>query len=120
MHELSIASAMMDQLLRIAGEQRARRITEVEVVCGVMQQVVPEALELAFEALSADTPAAGATLRIVEEPLEVVCRLCGTRFEAEIDDYLCRRCNAADVEIVAGRDIVLKTVVCEQEEAAAR
>ena len=119
MHEMSIASAMMDQLLRIADEQRARRITEVEVVCGIMQQVVPEALQFAFEALSAGTPAEGAALKLTEEPLQAKCRACGASFEASIDNYLCPACQTADVELLTGRDIVLKTVVCETEEAAA-
>ena len=119
MHEMSIASALMEQLLRIAEEQRAARIAEVEVHCGVMQQIVPESLRFAFEALSAGTPAAGATLRIVEEGLVAQCRSCGERFEAAIGNYLCPKCQVADVEIVAGRDIVLRTVVCETEDKAA-
>ena len=119
MHEMSIASALMEQLLRIAEEQRAARIAEVEVHCGVMQQIVPESLRFAFEALSAGTPAAGATLRIVEEGLVAQCRSCGERFEAAIGNYVCPKCPVADVEIVAGRDIVLRTVVCETEDKAA-
>ena len=114
MHEMSIASSLVQQLLRIADEQHTGRITEVELVCGVMQQVVPEALQMAFEADTVDTPIAGATLKVVEEGLVARCRLCGERFDATIDNYMCPRCSAADVEIVVGRDIVLKSVVCEQ------
>jgi hydrogenase nickel incorporation protein HypA/HybF len=113
MHEMSIASALMEQLLQLADQQHAARITDVEVHCGAMQQVVPESLRFAFEALSAGTLAAGATLRIVEEGLLAQCRSCGERFEAAIGDYRCPKCQAADVEIVAGRDIVLRTVVCD-------
>jgi hydrogenase nickel incorporation protein HypA/HybF len=113
MHEMSIATALLEQLRRIAAEQQAARIVEVEVHCGVMQQVVPESLQLAFEAASTDTLAAGARLKIVETGLAARCRSCGEQFEAAIDNYLCPRCRTADVEIVAGRDIVLRSVVCE-------
>lgn len=119
MHEMSIATSLMEQLLRVAQEQRAIRITEVEVVCGAMQLVVPEALKLAFEAVTAETVAAGAELKLVEERLMANCRACGTRFEPAIDNYLCPQCRVADVDIVAGKDIVLKSVVCQTEERAA-
>lgn len=118
MHEMSIAASLMEQLQRIAAEQNAKRITEVEVVCGVMQQVVPEALELAFEALAQDTPAAEATLRIVEEPLVGTCRACNREYAPELDDFRCPACGLADPELTAGRDIVLKTVVVETEDEA--
>jgi len=116
---MSIASALMQQLLRIADEQRAARIVDVEVRCGVLQQVVPEALQLAFEALSAETPAAGATLKIVEVEPVARCRACNERYPARLDIYLCPRCGQADVELLAGRDIVLQSVTCETEDRAA-
>lgn len=113
MHELSIAHSLAEQVARIARENRAVRVLEVEVHCGVMRQVVPEALAVAFEAVTAETVAAGAQLRIVEEALTACCRPCGTSFAATIDNYLCPRCGQADVEVLTGRDIVLRTVICE-------
>ena len=113
MHEFSLAAALVEQLQRIAGERHVRRIVEVEVRCGAMQQVVNESLELAFEAASSDTPAAGARLKIVVEDLVVRCRACGHSFSAAIDNYLCPQCKMADVEVLTGRDVVLQSVVCE-------
>lgn len=113
MHELAIAENILEHVLRIAGEQRATRVLEVEVVCGVVQQIVPEALTLGFAAQSAGTAAEGAALKVTEEPVRARCRDCRAEFAAAIDDYRCPTCRRADVELVAGRDIVLKTVVCE-------
>jgi hydrogenase nickel incorporation protein HypA/HybF len=113
MHEFSLAAALVEQLQRIADEQHARRIVEVEVHCGVMQQVVNEALEVAFAAASAETPAAGARLKIVTDELVVRCRACGNSFAAAIDNYACPQCRTADVEVVAGRDVVLQSVICD-------
>ncbi len=118
MHEMAIAAALMDQLLHIADQQRAARVCEVELRCGVMQQVVAESLQLAFEVVSADTLARGATLKIVEQPLVARCRQCDRQFNAAIDNYLCPQCRTANVDIVAGRDIVLQSVVCETEGGA--
>lgn len=107
---MSIAGNLMVQLERIAAEQGLLRITRVEVVCGEMQQVVPESLHLAFDAITEDTIAGGATLVLEEESLEAVCRSCGNRFVPQIDDFLCPECRVADVEIVSGRDIVLRSI----------
>jgi hydrogenase nickel incorporation protein HypA/HybF len=117
MHEMSIAIQMLDQVTALAAEHAATRVAEIEVVAGAMRQVVPEALELAFAAAAQGTVAAGAELRIVEEPMRAACRDCGCAFAAEIDNYLCPQCGRANARIVAGNDIILKSVVCETPES---
>ncbi len=113
MHEFSLASELMDQLLRIAADRKVVRFQEVVLRCGVLQQVVPEAFAQAFEALSQDTPVAGAELKMVSEALAARCRNCGEQYDAAIDDYSCPKCGEADVEIVAGRDLILQSVTAE-------
>ncbi len=113
MHEMSIAVSLVEQLERLIEQHAAVRVVEVEVECGVMRQIVPEALQMAFAAATTDTAAHGATLRISAREIVALCRACGTRFDARIDDYLCPRCGTADVDVLAGRDIVLRTVVFE-------
>jgi hydrogenase nickel incorporation protein HypA/HybF len=110
---MSIAMNLVEQLERLIEQHAATCVVEVEVECGVLQQVVPEALELAFAAATADTPACGAKLLIIEREIAARCRGCGTRFDARIDEYRCPRCGAADADVLAGRDIVLKSVVLE-------
>lgn len=113
MHEMTIATALVDQLVSIAHAHRATRITAVEVHCGVLRQVVPEALELAFLAASEGTPAAGAVLTIVEQPIVARCRACRQSFQAAIDNYLCPSCCTADVDVLQGQDVVLQSVTLE-------
>ncbi len=110
MHELSIAAALVRQALDVARENNLARIEVLEVEVGVLQQVVPEALDLAFQAESRDTPAAGAVLRQVEVPMQARCRSCGHDFVPDIDCFQCDACGRADPDIVEGRDIVLKTL----------
>ncbi len=119
MHEMAIATELVTQLVELARQHGATRVTAVHVVCGVMRQVVPEALQWAFAASSAGTVAEGATLTISEQPLTARCRRCGEQFAAEIDDYRCRQCGVADVELLTGRDIVLESVVCDTQDKSA-
>jgi hydrogenase nickel incorporation protein HypA/HybF len=116
MHEMSIAMEMVTQLVELAERHQASRIVQVEVVAGAMRGVVPEALDLAFAAASEGTPAEGAELCVVEEKLQVVCNDCGFEFAPEPVSFLCPQCRQADVRIVAGNDIILKSVVCDTPE----
>lgn len=120
MHELSIATSLADHVVEVARQQGAVRIDEVEVEVGILQQIVPEALEVAFAAVTAGTLAEGAALKLVSVEAVAECRLCERRFEPTIEDYLCPACRRADVRIVEGDDIVLKSVVCQVRENASR
>ena len=118
MHEMVIAEGLLRQALLSAGEHQVTRINRIEVVTGVLRLVVPEALRMAFEVFSKGTIAEGAELRITEEPILARCRGCGREFGCEVYDFACPGCGAADVEFVAGNDIILKSMTCEQEEGA--
>ena len=118
MHEMVIAEGLLRQALRAAEEHRVTRIDRIEVVTGVMRLVVPEALQMAFEVLSKGTVAEGAELEITEERIVARCRGCGREFGCEVYDFACPGCGAADVELVAGNDIILASLTCEQEEGA--
>jgi len=110
MHEFSIASALVRQVLDIAEQNDLERVETVELAVGAMQMVVPEALELVFAAVCEGTPAAGAVLKQEEVPARAECRACKTSYNAGIDRYLCPRCGRADADIVEGRDIILKSL----------
>jgi len=114
MHEMSIAASMLDVVLQAAEQAGATRVEAVEVEVGALKLVVPEVLQVAWEAVRADTLADGAPLKIEEIPAEAECRQCGRHFEPDIAySFLCPGCNRADVRIVCGNDIVLKSVICE-------
>ena len=54
----------------------------------------PEAMRMAFEAMTAGTPHEGATLELVEEPLGLRCSLCGHVFHPEDRNALYAPCPA--------------------------
>ncbi len=120
MHEMSIAEGVLTAVLDAAGGCDARRVDRVELVVGQMRLVVPEALVMAWQVISEGTLAARSELAVIETPMEAQCRQCGRKFAPRIDNYLCPGCGQADVDIFAGDDIILKSVVCETDDADAR
>lgn len=120
MHEAAIASAIIDQALAAAAQHGVVRICQIEVEVGALQQVVPEALQIAFEAASEDTPAANAELILTVEKAVALCHGCRCEFEPDVEhmSFLCPKCEKADIEIIAGNHITLKSLVCDSDEEA--
>ncbi|MBI4582117.1 MAG: hydrogenase maturation nickel metallochaperone HypA [Planctomycetes bacterium] len=116
MHEVPIATAIVEQAIQAVAPHRATRIDLVEVQIGRMRQIAPEALQVAFAAVSEGTIAQGARLEIAEIEMEAVCRKCGQRFRPEIGLYVCPKCHQADVQIVAGHDMILKSITAQTPE----
>jgi hydrogenase nickel incorporation protein HypA/HybF len=116
MHEYSLATALMEQVLAAAMQNRLASVETVEIEVGALQLVVPEALDLAFNALAEGTPAQGAKLVQEEAALKARCRACGAEYEPEIDRYTCPACGRAEAEIIQGRYIILRSISGPQNE----
>jgi hydrogenase nickel incorporation protein HypA/HybF len=116
MHEFGIAEPLLKAALEAAQAQGALPIQEVRVSIGRLRRVVPEALILAFQALTKGTAAQGAALVWEEVPPRVRCRACQAIFRPA-DDWLwiCPDCAAADGELLEGNELVLHSVTLRQE-----
>ena len=93
MHESAVAWELLRTVEERARAARATRIVLVGVRIGALSGLVPEALAFAFEALQADSFAAGAKLDI--ERVEALCQCgrCGRRFPADETNRLCEACG---------------------------
>ena len=112
MHELSIAIALVDQIVEYAGANQLSRVDEVEIETGVLRQVIPEMMQTAFKEATGQTIVSEAILRIKEISAKARCRQCAMEFEPEIDNFLCPGCQRADVDILQGNEIILKSISC--------
>ncbi len=114
MHELSIATHAIHSVLEVARENGLTKVERVHLVCGEMKQIVPEAMQIAFAAVTEGTLAEGAVLELSEVPMKGTCRACGASFRPELGNYVCPQCGQAAVEIVEGDEILLQTVEGKQ------
>ena len=115
MHELSIAEALV-----VIAERHAhgRRVARVEVAVGHLRQVVPSALEFAFELVAQGTVLEGAVLALVEVPVAGRCRSCAAEGPLEALPLACRACGGWDVEVIAGEELQVVSLDMEEEEIA--
>ena len=112
MHELSIADAMV----AVAERQAAgRRVFAVDVTVGALRQVVPAALEFAFEVVTQDTALEGAELRIETVPATGRCADCGATTEFERFPFACAACGSVDVELSGGEELLVESIEVDDE-----
>ncbi|MBU0468085.1 MAG: hydrogenase maturation nickel metallochaperone HypA [Candidatus Omnitrophica bacterium] len=111
MHELSIIVSMMEQIVDVAKENKIEKIDEVHLETGVLRQVIPEVMQEAFASVKLNTICENAILQIIEAPALVLCKQCKSEFEPSIDDFICKICNLANVDILKGNEIILKAVI---------
>jgi hydrogenase nickel incorporation protein HypA/HybF len=106
-HELSIAESLVRIAERHAG---GRRVARVEVKVGRLRQVVPSALELAFELIAEDTLVEGAELALEDVPAAGQCRTCDAETELPELPLACRSCGSPDVEVTRGEELRVDTL----------
>jgi hydrogenase nickel incorporation protein HypA/HybF len=113
MHELSIADAVVQIASRHAD---GRKVTRVELKVGHLRQVVPDALEFAFELVAQGTPVEGAELVMEEIPADVRCRACGAESRLEAFPAHCAPCGSLDVEVTGGDELLVEALELEEHE----
>ena len=107
MHEMSICQGLMDQVERIAAEQKASRVDSIVLSIGPLSGVEPELLNRAYEVARLHTVAEHAELEIETGPIVVECRSCGAKGEAEVNRLLCPSCSNWQVNLVQGDELLL-------------
>jgi hydrogenase nickel incorporation protein HypA/HybF len=112
MHELSIADAVVTIASRHAA---GRRVTRVDLRVGHLRQVVPDALEFAFELVAKDTVVEGAVLAMEEVPAQVRCGPCGAETVLEAFPAHCAVCGGLDVEVVGGDELLVEALELEED-----
>ncbi|MCK4871740.1 MAG: hydrogenase maturation nickel metallochaperone HypA [Phycisphaerales bacterium] len=114
MHEMSIATALLEQVQALLPE--AATLTEVRIDIGSLEHLDSELMRFAWAALVESEPAVkGSALTITRIATRIRCKTCGHAYEPE-DAYtmLCPQCGAAHPEVLAGSGIVLKGLTVEQ------
>jgi hydrogenase nickel incorporation protein HypA/HybF len=114
MHELSVASAIVNTAAKHAG---SRPVSVVSVRVGALRQVVPDSLLFYFEIVARDGVCEGARLELTEVPLRLHCLDCDDEWEPEYPDFRCPRCSPGTVEAMSGEELEVDYIEVEEEAA---
>ena len=110
MHELSLAQALVDQVVDVLHQEGESRVASIKVEIGALSGVEREAFEFAFPFACEQTPLEGARLDVVDVSVRIRCRVCGAESCPEPPMILCLQCQSADCQVLAGHDFMLKSL----------
>jgi hydrogenase nickel incorporation protein HypA/HybF len=119
MHELSIASGLIEKLLEFCEQNPERAILEVRLDVGELSHIDAEQLRFCYESIAKETPLEGSILTISTVPAVVSCPHCSYRGRPDYwDEALaiapvvtmrCPHCGKA-VDADQGHECAIKSV----------
>jgi len=110
MHEIGIAEDLSKIVIDVAMERGVSKVTKVYIRFGELVQIVPEIFEFAFREAVRDSVAHEALLDIEIVPVRMKCIECGTGFRVEDNNFKCTKCGSADLEIINGKELFIKSM----------
>jgi hydrogenase nickel incorporation protein HypA/HybF len=119
MHELSIASGLVEKLLEFSAKHPDRAIIEVRLDIGELSHIEAAQLSFCYESIIKDTPLDGSTLTIERLPALVHCQHCAYRGRpnywddpsmiAPVVTMRCPQCGKS-VDVDQGHECSIKSV----------
>ena len=110
MHEVSLMQSVLEIAEEQARRQGSTRIHTITLRIGRLAGVAAEALGLAFEVVTAGTPAEGAALEV--ETVEIVCRCPACQEDFTPADFIfrCPACGRLTGDVRQGREMELASL----------
>jgi hydrogenase nickel incorporation protein HypA/HybF len=113
MHEISIVREAIDIIIASLQDYPASKVISVTLAVGVRSGIDPSALRFVFPLQSEGTRLEGSELLIELMPLQVDCPSCNAG-PTSAETPRCHLCGSAQVQIVGGRDLLIRSVEIEE------
>ena len=118
MHELTIATSLVEALLEIAKKQSSNKIVAVQLKVGKLRLISVDQLKFSYEILSKGTLLEGSQLTIEETAAFTRCQNCGyaqeletgdTRYHFALPPMKCPKCGS-DLKVEGGDECLITKV----------
>ena len=114
MHELSIATSMVEMATEESEKRGGAQVHAVHLRLGLLSGLVKEALLFSWQVACEGTPLAGSRLEIDEMPVVVYCSTCrAKRTLPSIQNFLCPVCGTPTPEILQGKELEIVALEIE-------
>ncbi|MGA3034728.1 MAG: hydrogenase maturation nickel metallochaperone HypA [Terracidiphilus sp.] len=119
MHELSIASSIVETVSESAAAYPGARVKEVRLRVGALASIVEDSLQFCWELATEDSPLAGSKLVIHRLPVIVHCESCGIDSELDgVQSFRCPRCGEIAADLRQGRELEIESIELEDPDPA--
>lgn len=116
MHETALMENLIETIEKAVEDRNVVRITRVTIAVGKLSNVLIDALEFAFEALTQHGIMKGAKLEIEHLPATARCDDCGCEYQAGGFPIVCPACNSNGFTIISGDEVFVQSIECEEND----
>lgn len=116
-HEMGILVHLIDQVERVVDREQVGRIVKLVLQIGELSSVVPRYMHYYYPAAIKGTILQGAELEIEEIPGVGRCHDCGQEFSVVQYRGRCPGCQSYEYKLLSGRELLIKELVVEDDEA---
>lgn len=113
MHELSIAQNIAQHVIEVALSNQVSKVKSILIELGPLSGVVEKSLVFCFPEAVKDTILENTVLNIEKVPLKIRCNDCGKPASLKDINLQCITCKSSNVEILAGRELNIKSIEVE-------
>ncbi|MFH1132169.1 MAG: hydrogenase maturation nickel metallochaperone HypA [Pseudomonadota bacterium] len=110
MHELSVASRLVQQVEQIVESEQAKKVVRIRLSLGALSGVERDPLEFSFTLVAKGTVVENAKLEIEEVPADLRCNDCKNVSPFKWAMFNCELCGSQNTTIEGGRELLLKSV----------
>lgn len=110
MHETSLMLDILRTIEHSAKEHNIDEVTEVKLIIGNINNILPDALRFAFDSFKGNPPLANDAKLILEERMpEAECKACGNKFVlTSMLDFACPVCGEHDIKLTGGDELYIE------------
>ncbi len=116
MHEYPLTQRIVRIALDAAKERGAARVSAVSLVVGETSGVIPESVQMYFDLIAENTPAAGAQLRVRVIKPEMHCPACDKNFIRPRFSFACPDCGTLGTPTDVGKEFYVDSVELEWDD----
>ena len=118
MHEVGIASSILECVAAEAQKHPGAQLVSVCVRIGELSNVDKDALDFAFEALTRGTNLEHLKLVVEWCPRRHKCVSCSEDFVVKDFDLACPKCGSAQTTLISGTELDIAYIELEEEPCA--
>ena len=113
MHELSIATSIIEIAEEFAVKNKGANITKIEIEVGELSGIVVDSLEFAMELAVVNTVLERAKIIITTIKGMTRCKQCGKEYVNSDWYTACPQCASMDFDITGGKELQIKSIFIE-------
>lgn len=113
MHEFSLACNILEIVEENVTKQKASRVTELTLEIGSLAGVELQALQTAMETIQEKTLLDGSKINYIIISAKAVCPHCNFSFQPAEIFSPCPLCNNFGIQILSGKELLVKSMVVE-------